>query len=208
MSKSERPGYATITLEVPIEVAEWLAESGELLAQTAAIAAAKARRQSVVHQREREATQKARKKQMWSMGRNGYRLFRRFGGGKNVANQIDLIDKASLQLGVDPKVLKFAVLRFKRSIENKVRARRGREITRLYLAGLGNAEIAKRLKVHKNTVSNYLRDHKFEISAYAREYPESYNALKNKETIKVSEPSPGSRDPISWKAVKQAGGRA
>lgn len=28
MSKRERPGYAVITLEVPIEVAEWLAVSG------------------------------------------------------------------------------------------------------------------------------------------------------------------------------------
>jgi len=208
MSKSERPGYATLTLEVPIEVAEWLAANGELLAQMASIAAAKAQRQSVAHQCQREASRQARKIELWSMGRNGYRLFRRFGGGKHVANQIDLIDKVALQLGVDPKVLKFAVLRFKRAIENKVRNRRGREITRLYLAGLGNAEIAKRLKVHKNTLSNYLRDHKAEIRAYARAHPGSCNTLKKEEITKVSEPCPGSLDPISWKAIKQAGGRA
>ena len=185
-----------------------MAANGEHLAQIASLAAAKAQRQSVANQRQREGAHIARKAELWSLGRNGYRLLCRDGGGKHVAKQRDLISDVACQLGVDGRVLEFAVVRFKRAIEAKVRQRRGREIRRMYLAGVGNAEIAARLKVHPNTVATYLRNHKAEIRAYAREHPESYKALKNNDKGKVSETSLGSRDPIPWEAVKQAGRRA
>jgi len=54
MTKRDRPGYATITIDVPIEVAEWLAANGEHLAQIASLAAAKAQRNTEVHKLQRE----------------------------------------------------------------------------------------------------------------------------------------------------------
>lgn len=208
MTKRARPGYATLTLEVPIEVAEWLATYGEHLSQIAALAAGKARFNSEDAKEARAFNLKARQAELRTLGRIGYRLFRRFGGGKNLAKRRSLIEQIACDLKVDPKTLELTVGNFKRSIEAKVRLRRSREITRLYLGGCTNKEIAERLKVHKNTVSTYLKEHKAEIKAYALEHPESYNALKNKENGNVPGNSPGSREPIPWEAVKQAGRRA
>lgn len=208
MSKSERPGYATLTLEVPIEVAEWLATYGEHLAQIAALAANKARFNSEVAKQERKWNSEARQAELHNLGRAGYRLFRHYGGGNNIAKRPELIQRIALELQVDGQALEISVRNFKRMIKAKALVRRGREITRMYLGGCTNKEIATRLNIHKNTVSNYLSEHKTEIKAYAREHPESYKPLKNNNKGKVPGKSLGASEPVPWEAIKSAGRRA
>lgn len=208
MTKRERPGYATITLEVPIEVAEWLAVSGEHLGQIAALAAARARYNSDAAKEERACNVKARQAELRNLGRVGYRLFRRFGGGKNITKRRPLIHQIAHDLSVDPQALELAIVAFKRGLETKLRDRRIREIARLYWLGFSNREIADRLKVHKNTVSNYLRDHKAEVQAFAREHPGIVKSLKGKEKGALPGKSLGAFEAVPWEAIKQAGRRA
>ncbi|MCR4377319.1 MAG: hypothetical protein NUV50_04415 [Rhodospirillales bacterium] len=208
MFKSERPGYAIITIEVPIEVAEWLAANGEHLAQIASIAVAKIHLNSEATKLQRQWNVEARRVELWKLGRMGYRLFRRFNGGKNVGTRIELISEISTHLGCNAQALKFSITRFKRDLETRVLKRRGREMARLCAAGLSNPEIAARYDVHPNTIVRCLREHKAEMLAYARDFPGKSNGLKTNNKGMAPESSLGSRDPISWEAVKQAGRRA
>jgi len=153
-------------------------------------------------------TLETRQAEIWNLGRNGYRLFRRFNGGKNIAKRIELVREIAMHLGCDPLALKFSLIRFKRDLEARVLKRRGREIARLCAAGLSNPEIAARYEVHPNTIVRYLREHKAETKTYARELPENAKSLKNNDKGVLPGKSLGASEPVPWEAIKLAGRRA
>lgn len=180
----------------------------EHLGQIAALAAAKARYNSDAAKEERAWNVKASQAELRNLGRVGCRLFRSFGGGKNIAKRRTLIREIALDLRVAPQSLELAIVVFKRGLETKLREPRIREIARLYWLGFSNSEIADRLKVHKNTVSNYLRDHKAEVQAVAREHPGIVKSLKGKQKGALPGKSLGAFEAVPWEAIKQAGRRA
>lgn len=165
MSRREpRNGYVTVSVELPRDVADLLADRhGDLVKIIEALGHecryslpnAEARAKT---ERLREQKRLQRQAEYAALGRRGYRLFRLRGGGKSILKRRDLIDQLALELGVNAQLLEHLVLRFKRAIEAKVRKRRGREITRLYWAGKSNGEIASQLNVHASAVSKYISE--------------------------------------------------
>jgi len=158
MSKRARDGYVTLTLEIPIEIAEWLGTHGESLGQMARVAVTQARYNSEIDKASREERSKKHQVEFWALGRLGYRQLRKAGVSKNLTNNRDITKTVAANLGVSWQALEFAVTRFKRSLNDQIRKRRGREIGRLYWAGYGNEEIARRFNVHPNTVARYIRE--------------------------------------------------
>jgi hypothetical protein len=165
MDKREpRNGYVIVSVELPGDIADLLAEHSHefaaiiealgrecrALPSSAEVRAENQRRHEQKIQELREVAEKR--------GRLGFRLFRRYGGGKGVAKQVDLLDRIALELGISAKLVELDIIRFKRSLEAKVRKRRGREIERYYWAGKSNGEIAFRLCTHRNTVSKYISE--------------------------------------------------
>lgn len=207
MTERERPGHVTLTIEVPLEVADWLASSGEQLAQVAALAAAKARRASTAIQLDRQWRLEQRKAELWNLGRIGYRLFRRFNGGRNIGQRVELVREVALHLGCNAHALKLSMVRFKRHLEARLSKRRNREMSRLCAAGYSNSNIAARYGVHPNTVVRCLREHKAVAMAYARELPGTSNTLKGNNKGILPGKSPGASLAISWEALKKAGRR-
>ena len=196
MYKSGRPGYVTLTLEVPIAVADWLAVHGDELAKQCAIAVAKAERQSQATKQDRESGLTKRLDELVSLGRSGYRLFRRYCGRKHISRHRQLIAKLADQIGTEPTTLELAIKRFKKGLDDKVRNRRNREIYRLWNSGQSNDAIATHLKVHKATVKRIIQ-----------QFPGKPKLLKNNKKGKVPGLSQGSPFVVARDTIKQAGGR-
>ena len=73
MAKRTRYGNVTLTLEMPIEVAEWFSANGELFGHAARIATAKTQHASATSQQQREEYREKRKTELLDLGRAGYR---------------------------------------------------------------------------------------------------------------------------------------
>jgi len=158
MSDHPRRGYVSLTIEMPIEVAEWFGANGSKFEQIARIAAAKAHRNSDANkQREHERSEK-HKAEFHILGRVGYRKLRRDGVTNNFVKNREALKTVADSLGVPWQNLEFAVTRFKRLIDAKRRQRRIREIGRLYWAGQSNKQIARQQNIHPHTVSKYIRE--------------------------------------------------
>lgn len=158
MSKRTSPGNVTLTLDMPIEVAEWLAANAERLGHQAHIASTKARRKSEETERKADEYLQQRQDYFANLGRNGYRELRKAGVSKNFIKNRDATKTIAPQLGVTWQALELAVTRFKRNLDAQLRKRRGREIARMYWAGFRDQEIADRMGVHRNTVINHIRE--------------------------------------------------
>jgi len=197
MSDRARPGHITLTLEMPIEVAEWLASNGEQIGQMARIAATNAQHHSEASKKKREERSQKNIAEFWALGRLGYRLHRRAGGGKNIATSRNITRTIAAQLGVDWQTLEIAITRFKAPLQRKLRQRRNREFIRMYKAGASNQDIAARYDMHPNSVAVVLREH-----------PGKRKTLKGNKKGARPESSPVASPVISWDIVKQAGERS
>ncbi|HEY9080020.1 hypothetical protein [Magnetovibrio sp.] len=200
MSERGRPGYITLTLEMPIEVAEWLSTNADRLGQAARIAAAKQERASEEHQRQQVERIRQRDTEHERLGRIGYRHHRQAGSGTKIVGNRETTRTIANLLGVDWYLLELVSVRFKRTLHCKVRIRRAREIKRLYDNGQSNQQIAARYRVHPVTVANILRDAKEATFPLAKENSNSQGA--------VPESAPLAPQVISWEAIKQVGMRA
>jgi len=157
MSNRTRPGHITLTLEMPIEVADWLSANAERLGNELRIASVKARHTEEQTQKNEQERSNDRRTYLIDLGRTGYRQLRRAGVTKYLAKNRDVIGDVADELGVSSQVLEIAVTRFKRNLDKELQKRRSREIGRLYWAGFGNQEIAARLHIHPNTVANHIQ---------------------------------------------------
>ena len=157
MRKDKRKGYVTLSIEMPIEVADWLAANTERLGNELRIASVSARQteeQTLKHDQDRA---KDRRDYLIDLGRTGYRELRRAGVTKSLAQNRETIRDVAEQFGVAWQTLEIAVTRFKRQLDQDLQKRRSREIGRLYWAGFSNQAIAARLHIHPNTVANHIR---------------------------------------------------
>lgn len=180
MSKSERRGYATITLEVPIEVAEWFVANADYLARAAAIAAVRAEIRDTKSCEQKQQNAETRQADFVALGRLSYRLFRQ-NGGTSVCKDRGIVQTVADTLQRhDVKSVEYALKKFKRVLGDKIKKRRDREIIRLAVAGATSQEIARRLKIGRNTVGTFIKANKAAIWKYASEHPECYRALINK----------------------------
>jgi len=157
MGKDKRQGYVTLSIEMPIEVADWLAANAERLGTELRIASVKARHTKEQTQKHEQERSNDRRTYLIDLGRTGYRQLRRAGVTKYIAKNRATIGDVADELGVSSQVLEIAVTRFKRNLDKDLQKRRSREIGRLYWAGFSNQEIAARLHIHPNTVANHIR---------------------------------------------------
>ena len=84
MRKDKRKGYVTLSIEMPIEVADWLAANAERLGNELRIASVSARQteeQTIKHDQDRA---KDRREYLIDLGRTGYRELRRAGVTKSL----------------------------------------------------------------------------------------------------------------------------
>lgn len=158
MSERQRPGYISITIDMPLEVAEWFGANGEKICQLAQTTAAKSYRNSETAKILREEQTRKHQCEFHQLGRLGYRLLRHIGLGSNLAKNRDAIREIADNIGEPCQRLEFAIIKFKRDLNVKRHTRRIREIGRLYWAGATNAEIAIRQSIHSNTVQRYIRE--------------------------------------------------
>jgi len=207
MSKSERPGYASISLEVPIEVAEWFVANVDYLARAIAIAAARADLRNTKSVERKQKDREKRETEFYELGRRAYRLFRRY-GGTSISKHRDIVQMVADELFPhDVQVIKLAIKKIKRISDKKIRARRDREIIRLSVGGLTNTEIAERLKIGRNAVGCYIKANKTAIWKYADEHPECYKALIKSNKGAVSGTSPKGSQGVRQKAKNVPGRR-
>ena len=147
----------TLSLELPVEVAEWLAANAESIGYQAHLAATQVRHNSEEAKQQSKKRSRERQNYMVNLGRVGYRELRKVGVTNNFVKNRDFTKEVAPQLGVTWQSLELAVTRFKRNLEAQLRLRRGREIARMYWAGYSNQQIAERLNIHCNTVDRHMR---------------------------------------------------
>jgi len=165
MFKGElRKGYVTVSVELPREVADLLAErQGDLVSiiETLGRECRHLPLSSEVRAEEnRLCEQKARKRKIEfrNLGRVGYRKLRQAGFSGSLQRNRNSIEPIAPEFGVSWQTLQIAIEKFKRELDGKRRQRRGREIKRLYWNGKSNGEIAASQKISRNTVTSYIRD--------------------------------------------------
>lgn len=192
MFKRERPGYISLTIEVPIEVAEFFGDHGDQLLSSIrrAVAEYKANPPDPDGQIETEGKrrQEERARKFKADGRLGYRLLRpkigtetyispdggiRNRGGLSRAawKRVILSDIAS-EHGLEAGYLGIAVRQFRKDIHSRIKARREAWAIRYHLAGLTDTEIAYRLGVSHQTIWKYLKAAQPEIFRILRENPD------------------------------------
>ena len=199
MANSKHSGTVTLTLEMPIEVAEWFAANGESIGFQARIAANKARFNSVQAEQKRKENWEKRKTFIHELGREGYRQLRKINGGKNLQRNTGDLKTVAQDIGTDHTTLYHAVTRFKKQLLKRIRQRRIREVNRLHIAGLSKREIAARYSIHPVTVTNLLEEAPKTTIPLAKGNPHSQGP--HPESTQIASPV------IPWDALKQAGRR-
>ena len=123
MGKDKRQGYVTLSIEMPIEVADWLAANAERLGNELRIASVSARQteeQTLKHDQDRA---KDRRDYLIDLGRTGYRELRRAGVTKSLAQNRDTIRDVAEQFGVAWQPLEIAVTH----LDGRIRERQLKE---------------------------------------------------------------------------------
>ena len=167
-----------IGFDLPIEVAEFIAENGDDLVSAIKIALNDFRRNPPPDQKEAQRQERKRKREernqyLVSIGRQGFRLlrqyqhlesyvsasgFNRIRGGKNGASwQDQIIRDIADELGIGFELLKLAISRFRKKLKKKATNRRNKYIVQYAFEGLSNEEIAQKYGLHKNTVSGIIQ---------------------------------------------------
>ena len=205
MDKRGRPGFVTFTLDIPIEVAEYLTKHGQEVInglqravtryhQNPPIDPAKGQKTAEDLAGDRRAIFKAH-------GRNGYRRYRRLidtdgyfttegviRGRANLSRpqwrKLILNDIAD-ELGIPHDLAELAIRKFRADLNSRIKPRREQAITRLFLEGLSNRNIADRVGVSVTHVVNFIKANREHLRTLFRELPEGHKLLKRKKRLKV-----------------------
>lgn len=160
MTERARSGNVTLTIEMPVEVAQWFAANAEPLRVQVLTATAKAYLRSETCKKDQAERLQQRENYIQNLGRTGYRQLRSLGVHSNFVKNRDVTKIVASQLGDTWQTLEFAVTRFKRVMDAKLRKRRDREIVRLYEVGKNNDQISGLIGIHKSTVARIIRDYR------------------------------------------------
>lgn len=172
----------SVTLELPVEVAEYLANHGEDLIREIRFALDDFKRNPPPDQAEERRQERERRsieiqKAMAELGRRGYRMLRtresaieyrtreghprKPGNAEKQSNRRTIIAEIAQELGKDREHVAHAIELFRHRFRIKLRDRRRREVWRLFQQGLTNKAISEGLKISLTSVVNdlkYLRD--------------------------------------------------
>lgn len=183
----------SVTLELPVEAAELLVEHGPAIIKALSELVGRARAQHIEIDPPEVRAQRlaARKRVVHDLGRQAYRIVRRLiratgkpalTGKSQLHQERELLDVAAWELRQDALLVKLAFQGFRKSIKARIRARRKREVARLFLQGQKNGEIAARLGVSMAVV---IRDiHEF------REAAKTGFAVKRQKPTRPGSPQP------------------
>lgn len=214
-----------VTLELPAEVALWLAENGQALLGQFGVAIQELHwvEAEQRHQVSRDQI-KERRALLTRIGRSAYREFRRrlrsgvsLGPdgesrdltGLSAAQRRSriLLDLADLHQ-VAPEVIEIAVRGFRKTLDAKVRDRRKRLICRLFLEGRDNETIAARAGQHRGTVVRIIREWREAARSQGLTVKELLDKQAPTPSRPVEDASPDQAETvIDWQAIRKAGGR-
>jgi len=208
-----------VSVELPVEVVELLANHGDelLAALEGAIAEAKriAKSGLIQERRERVAERSAeRRERIVSLGRIAHRMLRRrvralpddLSKHERADYRDAAFDAVAAELGETPALIRIAITRHKALIEPKVRERRLLKVLRRVLAGESNGTIADALGVHRNTVSldiRRARECAAERGCTLAQLERDLTAERARELLKLAD----QKNVIDWRDIKQARGR-